>query len=62
MLKIVFPICCGIDVHKKFVVAMVGSTNKSGVTDYQTKQNLAMTKSKDAEDIKSLSLLWLICY
>jgi transposase len=30
MLKIVFPICCGIDVHKKFVVATVGSTNKSG--------------------------------
>ncbi len=38
MLKIVYPICCGIDVHKKFVVATVGTTNKSGVTEYQTKQ------------------------
>ncbi|HEY0828991.1 MAG TPA: IS110 family transposase [Bacilli bacterium] len=38
MLKIVYPVCCGIDVHKKFVVATVGTTNKSGVTEYQTKQ------------------------
>ncbi len=37
MLKIVYPICCGIDVHKKFVVAAVDTTNKSGVTDYHTK-------------------------
>jgi transposase len=45
MLKIVFPICCGIDVHKKFVVATVGSTNKSGVTDYQTKQFSTFTEN-----------------
>ena len=32
MLKIVFPVCCGIDVHKKFIVATVGATNESGVT------------------------------
>ena len=31
-------ICCGIDVHKKFVVAAIGTTNDAGVTDYQTKQ------------------------
>lgn len=45
MLKIVFPICCGIDVHKKFVVATVGTTNKSGVTDYQTRQFSTFTES-----------------
>src|SRR5450759_3615371 len=45
MLKIVFHICCGIDVHKKFVVATVGSTNKSGVTDYQTKQFSTFTEN-----------------
>ncbi len=45
MLKIVYPICCGIDVHKKFVVATVGSTNKSGVTEYQTKQFSTFTES-----------------
>lgn len=38
MLKIIYPIACGIDVHKQFVVATVGVTNSSGVTDYYTKQ------------------------
>ena len=32
----IFPICCGIDVNKKFVVATIGS--KSGVTDYRTRK------------------------
>jgi len=45
MLKIVYPICCGIDVHKKFVVATVGTTNKSGVTDYQTRQFSTFTEN-----------------
>lgn len=38
MLKIVYPVCCGIDVHKKFVVGTVASTDKNGVTTYQTNQ------------------------
>jgi len=38
LLKIVRKICCGIDIHKKFVVATIGATNDAGVTDYQTKQ------------------------
>jgi transposase len=50
MLKIVYPICCGIDVHKKFVVATIGTTNQSGVTNYQTKQFSTFT-----EDLESLS-------
>jgi transposase len=33
-LKIVYPICCGIDVHKTFVVACIAATNK-GVTTYK---------------------------
>jgi transposase len=33
-LKIVYPICCGIDVHKTFVVACIASTYK-GVTTYK---------------------------
>jgi transposase len=45
MLKIVYSICCGIDVHKKFVVATIGTTNKSGVTEYQTKQFSTFTES-----------------
>jgi transposase len=38
LLKIVRKICCGIDIHKKFVVATIGTTNDAGVTDYQTQQ------------------------
>jgi transposase len=34
-LKIVYPICCGIDVHKTFVVACIASTNANGVTTYK---------------------------
>ncbi|ASK60813.1 IS110 family transposase [Virgibacillus phasianinus] len=34
-LKIVYPICCGIDVHKRFVVACIASTDHQGVTSYK---------------------------
>ena len=34
MLKIIYPICCGIDAHKKFIVATIGTTSESGVMDY----------------------------
>ena len=34
MLKIVYPICCGMDVHKSFIVACIASTNEQGVTSY----------------------------
>jgi transposase len=36
MLKIVYPICCGIDVHKKFLIACIASTNDKGVTTYKS--------------------------
>lgn len=35
MLKIVHPICCGIDVHKSFVVAVLAITNDKGITEYK---------------------------
>ncbi len=38
MLKIVYPICCGIDVHKSFLVACIASTNEHGVTTYKSKR------------------------
>lgn len=38
MLKIVYPICCGIDVHKSFVYACIASTNEQGVTTYKSKR------------------------
>lgn len=34
-LKIVYKICCGIDIHKTFVVIYIASTNNNGVTTYE---------------------------
>jgi len=34
MPKIVYPVCCGIDVHKSFVVACIATTDKNLVTTY----------------------------
>lgn len=36
MLKIVYPICCGLDVHRNFVYACIASTNEKGVTSYKS--------------------------
>ena len=33
-----YKICCGIDVHKTFVVACIASTNEQGVTTYKSKR------------------------
>ena len=38
MLKIVYPICCGMDVHKSFLVACIAATNSVGVTTYKSKR------------------------
>lgn len=35
-MKIIYPVCCGVDVHKKMIVATIASTNKNGVTGYLT--------------------------
>jgi len=42
-LKIVYPICCSIDVHKTFVVACIATTNK-GVTTYKRHRFSTYTK------------------
>jgi transposase len=44
MLRIVYPICCGIDVHKKFIVACIASTNDKGVTTYRSSRFSTFTK------------------
>jgi len=54
MLKIVRPICCGVDVHKRFIVATIGITDEHGVTTYKT-QNF-YTHNKDINSFKD----WLI--
>ncbi len=43
-LKIVYQICCGIDVHKTFVVACIASTNYKGVTVYKSHRFSTYTK------------------
>lgn len=43
-LKIVYPICCGIDVHKTFVVACNASINNKGVTTYKRHRFSTCTK------------------
>lgn len=37
-LKIVYPICCGMDVHRDFVIACIATTNSHGVTEYQSRR------------------------
>lgn len=54
MLKIVYPICCGIDVHKTFVVACIASTNDKGVTTYKRHRFSTFTQG-----LKKLSQ-WLL--
>ena len=34
MLKIVYPICCGMDVHKNFVAACIAATDENGVSSF----------------------------
>ena len=38
MIKIVYRICCGMDIHKSFVVACIASTNEQGVTTHKSKR------------------------
>lgn len=37
MLKTIYNNCAGIDVHKKVIVVTIAKTNKSNITEYQTK-------------------------
>ena len=53
-LKIVYKICCGIDVHKTFVIACIASTDKQGVTTYKSHRFSTYTKG-----LKEL-LQWLL--
>lgn len=55
-LKIVYKTCCGIDVHKTFVVACIASTNEQGVTTYRSHRFSTYTKG-----LKEL-LQWLLAH
>jgi len=53
MLKIVYPICCGLDVHKSSVSACIAATDGNGVTTYQSRKFKTFT-----HDLRELSA-WL---
>jgi transposase len=36
-LKIVYQVCCGVDVHKRMLVATIASTDKNNITSYSLK-------------------------
>ncbi len=44
-LKIVYKICCGIDVHKSFLVACIASTDSKGVTSYKSRRFTTFTSN-----------------
>jgi transposase len=43
-LKIVSPVCCGMDVHKSFVVACIAATDEKGVTSYRKRRFSTFTR------------------
>jgi hypothetical protein len=53
-LKIVHKICCGIDVHNRFVVACIATTDDKGITTYKYHRSSTFTKG-----LKEL-LQWLL--
>ena len=55
MPKIVYPICCGIDVHKSFVMACIASTDEKGVTIYSKPKRF----STFTNELRRLSA-WLV--
>ena len=56
MLKIVYPICCGVDVHKTFVVATITATDRKNITTYRTQRFSTFSK-----DLRALAQ-WLSDY
>ena len=53
-MKIVYPICCGMDIHKKIIVATIATTNAQGVTTYE--QETFSTFSSDVIKLRD----WMI--
>lgn len=54
MMRVVYPICCGLDVHKKVIVETIVTTNKDGIPQY--KQHSFSTSNSDLQKFHD----WLI--
>lgn len=50
-MKVIRPICCGMDVHKDLVVATIATTDNSGITQYL--QSSFSTQNYDLLNLKS---------
>ena len=37
MMRLIYPICCGLDVHKNVIVATIVVTDKNGISEYKQK-------------------------
>lgn len=37
MMRLVYPICCGLDVHKNVIVATIVTTDRNGISEYNQK-------------------------
>lgn len=37
IMRLIYPICCGLDVHKNVIVATIVTTNKNGISEYNQK-------------------------
>ena len=35
MMRLIYPICCGLDVHKKVIVATIVTTDNAGISTYK---------------------------
>ncbi len=55
-MKIVYSTCCGVDVHKRMLVATIAETNPSNITSYTTETFL--TSNSELERFR----LWLLAY
>lgn len=43
-MKIIYPVCCGVDVHKRTIVATIATTGKNNITSYSTKSFFTLNK------------------
>lgn len=43
-MKIIYPVCCGVDVHKRTIVATIATTDKNNITSYSAKSFSTLNK------------------
>ena len=55
-MKIVHPICCGMDIHKNIIVATIATTDSNGITTYE--QSTFSTMNNDVIKLRD----WLLSH